>query len=140
MLVRMSRRQGLGGNRAPPSPAGKRADQIKTMKLSPLTLIAGIFLATVLKSAGQPATNVTFTRITTGPIVTNVASSVGATWVDIDGDGNLDLFVSNADGPNLLFRNEGNGVFTRITNGPPVNIGPGFVQCLMGGLRQRRAH
>ncbi|HMJ67376.1 MAG TPA: CRTAC1 family protein [Cyclobacteriaceae bacterium] len=34
----------------------------------------------------------------------------GVAWVDIDNDGDVDLFVS----PNFLFRNEGKGVFTSL--------------------------
>jgi hypothetical protein len=34
-----------------------------------------------------------------------------AQWVDYDGDGNLDLYVSNLGGSNLLFRNRGDGTF-----------------------------
>lgn len=95
------------------------------MKIKSFALIAGIVLATLFKSAGQPVTSVTFIKILTGPIVTNSASSVGTTWVDIDGDGDLDLFVSNAGGSNLLYRNDGNGLFTQITDSPLVNAGPG---------------
>ncbi|HEX5134474.1 MAG TPA: FG-GAP-like repeat-containing protein, partial [Thermoanaerobaculia bacterium] len=35
---------------------------------------------------------------------------MGAFWVDIDGDGDLDLYLTNL-GPNQLFVNRGNGTF-----------------------------
>ena len=38
--------------------------------------------------------------------------SAGATMVDIDGDGDLDIYVCNYDAPNALFINDGTGVFT----------------------------
>lgn len=38
---------------------------------------------------------------------------MSASWVDYDGDGNLDLFVTSR-GPNRLFRNRGNGTFEEV--------------------------
>jgi hypothetical protein len=35
----------------------------------------------------------------------------GAVWGDLDGDGRLDLYVSNMNGPSRLFHNEGDGTF-----------------------------
>ena len=55
----------------------------------------------------------TFTRITTGAIGSRSGPSgySGASWVDFNGDGHLDLFVNNV----LLFRNEGDGTFERLS-------------------------
>lgn len=39
------------------------------------------------------------------------AWGTGATFVDVDGDGDLDLFVCNLDSPNLLYVNQGDGTF-----------------------------
>jgi hypothetical protein len=65
--------------------------------------------------------NGTFTKITTGPVVTNIASSsVSAAWGDYDNDSKMDLFVANFGGPNFLYHNDGNGVFTKITSGAIV--------------------
>ena len=63
----------------------------------------------------------TFTRITSGRIVSDGGASQGCAWGDYDNDGLLDLFVANSNQKNLLYRNEGNGTFTAITNGPIVN-------------------
>ncbi len=64
----------------------------------------------------------TFTKVTTGAIATDVASSLSATWGDYDNDGDLDLFVANNIGfNNFLYRNNGNSTFTRIQNDPLVN-------------------
>jgi hypothetical protein len=58
--------------------------------------------------------------------------SVGSAWGDYDNDGDLDLFVTNLrqSGPNtrnFLYRNEGNGAFTKITEGPiPTDVGHFF--------------
>ena len=66
----------------------------------------------------------TFTKITTGLIVTDSNTSIGGTWGDYDNDGDPDLFVTNREGQNnSLYRNEGNGTFTKITSGKIVNDG-----------------
>jgi hypothetical protein len=46
--------------------------------------------------------------------VTNERCAKGAAWGDYDGDGLLDLFVSNMDAPCRLYRNEGNGNFRDV--------------------------
>jgi hypothetical protein len=64
-----------------------------------------------------------FTKIDTGALVTDGGDSRSVNFVDYDNDGDLDLFVSNGprDGfPNFLYRNDGNGAFTKITEGPLV--------------------
>lgn len=68
--------------------------------------------------------NGTFTKITTGSIVTDVANSVGGSWGDYDNDGDFDLFVTNYSGANNnLYKNNGDGTFTKITSGQIVNDG-----------------
>lgn len=47
--------------------------------------------------------------------------SVGSCWGDYDNDGDLDLFVTNSrDMGNFLYKNNGNGQFTKITTGEVV--------------------
>jgi hypothetical protein len=59
-----------------------------------------------------------------GPMVEDEGFSSGSTWADFDNDGDLDCFVSNQqDQDNFLYRNEGDGNFTRITDGPVVSDG-----------------
>jgi len=67
----------------------------------------------------------TFTKVTSGPIATDAASSLGASWGDYNNDGFLDLFVANNIGQqNFLYRNEGGGSFTKILSDPIVtNLG-----------------
>ena len=49
---------------------------------------------------------------------------MGATWADYDGDGLIDLFVPNGrNDNNSLYHNDGNGKFTKITEGDIVNDG-----------------
>ena len=47
------------------------------------------------------------------------------TWVDVDNDGDLDLYITNSGTQNRLYRNNGNGTFTDITSGPLGDAGPG---------------
>lgn len=68
--------------------------------------------------------NGTFTKITTGSIVTDVYNSTGGSWGDYDNDGDFDLFVTNYSGANNnLYNNNGDGSFTKITMGAIVNDG-----------------
>ena len=66
----------------------------------------------------------TFTKISTGSIVTDGGNSLGCAWGDYDNDGSLDLFVANGGGGSLgtnsLYRNNGNDTFTKITSGVVV--------------------
>lgn len=59
-----------------------------------------------------------FTKVTTGPVVTDGGDSRSANLIDYDNDGNLDLFITN--GPqggqvDFLYKGNGDGTFTRIT-------------------------
>ncbi len=65
-----------------------------------------------------------FVKITTGPQSNDGGDSRSVNWVDYDNDGDLDLFISN--GPSgkancFLYKNEGNGTFSKITNLSIVN-------------------
>jgi enediyne biosynthesis protein E4 len=55
------------------------------------------------------------------PLTSSGGRSQNCPWADYDGDGDLDLYVTNSDGQrNFLFRNEGGGTFTRVVTGPEV--------------------
>jgi len=70
----------------------------------------------------------TFARVTTGTIVTDASYSRGASWIDYDMDGDVDMFVVNErNQANQLYKNllVENGVlsFDRITTGALVTGG-----------------
>ena len=47
----------------------------------------------------------------------NEFDSVSASWADFDNDGYLDLYITNLNHQNnLLYHNEGDGTFTRVTD------------------------
>ena len=80
-----------------------------------------VFIACNIGSANRLYRNDgggTFTKITTGAIVTDVGSAQGGSWGDYDNDGDMDLFVPNRSNQNNnLYRNNGDGTFTRMTAG-----------------------
>jgi hypothetical protein len=73
----------------------------------------------------------TFTSITNGPTGSRPPGthSLACSWGDYDNDGYLDLFVTSYNGPNMLFRNNGDGTFTQILSGAPVNETNSLVYC-----------
>jgi len=57
-------------------------------------------------------------------LVQDVTFSGSSTWGDYDNDGDMDVFVANQrNADNFLFRNEGKGSFTRITEESMVKDG-----------------
>ena len=56
----------------------------------------------------------TFTDVAAAAGVQNERWAKGATWGDYDADGFIDLYVSNMNGPNRLYRNRGDGTFTDV--------------------------
>jgi photosystem II stability/assembly factor-like uncharacterized protein len=79
-------------------------------------LYAGTSSNSIFKTSNKP---VTFTpQLIDGP-ETTIASSFGVNWVDYDSDGFDDIFLVN-DGPNMLYKNNKDGTFRRITSGSIV--------------------
>ncbi len=83
-----------------------------------------VFVANTTAPGGQNNTlyqnngDGSFTKILTGPIVSDGGVSNGGSWGDYDSDGDPDLYVANgAEGfsaENFLYRNVGNGQFERV--------------------------
>ncbi len=71
-----------------------------------------------------------FTRITTGEMVTDESPNFGSSWADYDNDGDLDMFVTTweyqVNRANQLYENNGDGTFTRIMSGALVSIESNF--------------
>lgn len=61
-----------------------------------------------------------FTSVTSTPDLVASQNSYGCAWGDIDNDGDMDVWVSNANVADRLFLNNGDGTFTRVTSGPVV--------------------
>jgi enediyne biosynthesis protein E4 len=63
-----------------------------------------------------------FQKIIKDPIVEN-SWTLAYTWLDFDNDGYLDAFVANSQGENnALYRNNGNGTFTKTSLGQAGDI------------------
>ena len=99
-----------------------------TLSLTNVTLTqAGGYFAVVSNDGGAATSAVavltvdpTFTKITTGLIATDGGDSSGCAWGDFDNDGFPDLFVGNGGTKNFLYRNNGDGTFTKRTNAAPA--------------------
>ena len=97
-----------------------------TLSITDIQLSDGGRYSVVTDSGGIFCTNFVyllvdkqFTKINEGPVVTDNEDSWGSVWVDYDVDGDVDLFVANGlfvgNQRNALYRNDGNGNFTRMT-------------------------
>ena len=69
----------------------------------------------------------TFTDVTDKAGVAGGKFGMGVAAADYDGDGNIDLYITNY-GSNILYRNNGNGTFTDVTGKAGVGA-PGWSTC-----------
>lgn len=63
----------------------------------------------------------TFINVARQAGVAHHGRSIGTAFGDYDNDGWLDLFVINIDGPNALYRNNGDGSFTETTRAAGID-------------------
>ncbi len=58
--------------------------------------------------------NGTFTKLTSGSLLNAGEKTMSSSWADFDNDGDLDVFLTNENAANALYRNEGNFNFTKL--------------------------
>ena len=93
---------GGGGSAAPPLPAAPPPPPPPPSAFTDTTAASGISFMTGY-------------RITPPLADLRLFSTNGVAAGDYDGDGDIDLFIARGDiGPNLLYQNDGNGVFTDV--------------------------
>ncbi len=107
----------------------------------------------------SPVNSQNFTRVNNSEVVSKRLNSVSASWVDVDNDGDLDLFVSNGSvrSGNLLYKNmlkeTGQANFSRWVAGDLAAPGSGsfgnswadydndgFIDCFVAGRASSRLY
>lgn len=68
-------------------------------------------------------TEIEWQEITASPVNNGSVQGFGIAWGDYDNDGLDDVFVTNFNAPNKLYKNLGSGVFSDVT--PPILGDPG---------------
>ena len=77
----------------------------------------------------EQTSNGEFNQISPGPIAEDGGGSYSCSWVDINQDGYVDLYVGNgglsAKQPDFIYQNNQNGTFTKLTEGAIVSDSTG---------------
>ncbi|MCU0373160.1 MAG: VCBS repeat-containing protein, partial [Ignavibacteria bacterium] len=96
-----------------------------------MKLISGFIFSIILLSSSV-ANSQSFTKITSGAIVNDGGWSYGCCWADFNNDGKQDLFVCNnqtGNKNNMLYLNNGDGTFAKVTTGAVVTDGGSSYGC-----------
>jgi hypothetical protein len=90
-------------------------------------------LLTLILDLTANAQDITFTKVNTGDLVNDGGWCYSMVWIDFNNDDYPDLFVTNNDSNNgqlnFLYMNNGDGTFTKITEGLVVNDGGSSYSC-----------
>ncbi|HHT9121736.1 MAG TPA: CRTAC1 family protein [Candidatus Wunengus sp. YC63] len=70
---------------------------------------------------GVVFSQVTFTDVTESANVSNNSPGLGAAWGDYNNDGFLDIYVSNYNDVNILYKNNGDGSFSNVSSSAGVD-------------------
>jgi hypothetical protein len=86
----------------------------------------GVYGSYDLRVLAGTTSTVAFTDVANTQGVASTRPGRGASWGDFDGDGDADLYVTNASGNAYhLYRNNGNGTFTDVAGAAGVTGGGG---------------
>ena len=77
-----------------------------------MMVLGGIVLLGMARLGGATS----FADVTSTAGVGDTGDGIGTAWADFDGDGDLDLYVTNSDGANALYQNDGDGTFSDVTS------------------------
>lgn len=88
---------------------------MQTHRVAPVHTVMLSMALTILVWIAPAAQAQPFVKVNLGAPTSDVHNSGGASWVDYDGDGDLDLFVTNFRQADALYRNDG-GAFTFVAN------------------------
>ncbi|MCH9032733.1 MAG: VCBS repeat-containing protein, partial [candidate division Zixibacteria bacterium] len=101
----------------------KFCDRLKTFPEIVASVVGILVVFLCFGNVSEAA--VSFTKRTTGPVVSDGGLSRGVAAIDYDNDGHVDLYFTNSANSaevNFLYHNNGDGTFTRIFDDPLATL------------------